>query len=87
MRGAMKSRELSSLRILLLILLIVFAAESVVMLVLLPLLPRLPWQYESLFDATMLAIVISPFLYWFVIKPFRMTAATESMKFSNLLEE
>ncbi|HVS89969.1 MAG TPA: ATP-binding protein [Candidatus Acidoferrum sp.] len=37
-------------------------------------------------DATMLAIVSSPFLYWFVIKPFRMTAATESTKFSNLLE-
>ena len=86
MRGAMKSREMSPLRILLLVLLIVFAAESAVMLVLAALPPGFPWLGESVLDATMLAIVSSPFLYWFVIKPFRMTATTESTNFSNLLE-
>ena len=82
----MKSREMSPLRILLLVLLIVFAAESAVMLVLAALPPGFPWLGESVLDATMLAIVSSPFLYWFVIKPFRMTATTESTNFSNLLE-
>jgi PAS domain S-box-containing protein len=82
----MKSRELSSLRILLLILIVVFVVESAVMLILAALPPGLSWLGKSLLDATLLAIGSSPFLYWFVIKPLRMIAAAESEKFKTLFE-
>ena len=80
------SFSISGLLILIKVLLIVMATEASVMFVL----ESSPVEFsplvESMVDASLLGIISSPFLYWFVIKPFKTAALSEAEKFRNLLD-
>ena len=77
---------MSPFRIVVTVLAIVFATETVVMLALMLLLPHdaAAWM-ESLLDASLLTLLISPLMWWTIARPLRREAVAEHAKAESIV--